>query len=899
MPGAGRAKAPKSTTRASTMADVPMAPAHFVGRVGDLDELASRVAGTATGGLEILAVTGESGIGKTALLRRLADQLPGSRWATALAWENIRDGAVITQLLQHPASRQPADAARQMAEAVATEQPTLLVVDDAQHIDSVSWQAISTMALHHRALPALVAVVFDRIPQAIDDMITGEFTVTGLPRHDVAALASAHGRILHPSMVDRLVHHTGGNPRHIRALIDEVPPQTWTRFDARLPAPLAVARDVAVRLSDAGQQGAALAVAFTILGEHANLTDAARLAGLAEPLAAVEAATRAGLLCDDDPFEPRIRDAMTAAAVIDNYGPQATAAAHRRAAEIVEDPVARLRHRVAATPVRDPALADEVDRLARARGADGAWSQAAGLFRDASRLTDDPLLRDDRLTRSVDALVAAGDCVGAASLVPAVENLRETPLRNATLAYLAILRGRATEAEIRLSRAWDIVNIDREPDTAAFIAQRHVLHALVLGQGDQLVQWADRAFELADPDSPAAIEAAAIRGLGLLAAGHPKRAAAAYDDLHARVRHGPQAQRVIMGRGWVQLMRDDVEAARTSLETACAAAELGGSTRITLWSYAWLARTQFVMGEWDNALRSVEHGRSLAASSGIVLITPLLEWTAGQIAALRGDWDAADEAANSASDGPDEYAMMRIPGALLRAHIAEARADYAAVRRALEPLRRIAAGTSLQEPGYWPWVDSLANAMVLDGDLEAADAFLRPHEQRARSRGHHSAQARLGAVRGRLLGASGDTAEAHRVFEQSLALLDGLPLRYDTARIGFAHGQTLRRAGKRREADAAIGAARTLFAGLGAQTYVARCDRELKAGGFNQTRDGREAVDLTPQEEAVTTLVAKGLSNREVAAELYVSPKTVQYHLTRIYTKLGVRSRSELAALRR
>ena len=96
-----------------------------------------------------------------------------------------------------------------------------------------------------------------------------------------------------------------------------------------------------------------------------------------------------------------------------------------------------------------------------------------------------------------------------------------------------------------------------------------------------------------------------------------------------------------------------------------------------------------------------------------------------------------------------------------------------------------------------------------------------------------------------------------------------------------------------------ISTARELYLSLGAHTYVARCERELKAGGLHRPRGSRDDVELTPQEEAVTTLVAQGLSNREVAAELYVSPKTVQYHLTRIYAKLGVRSRAELAAMRR
>jgi len=153
--------------------------------------------------------------------------------------------------------------------------------------------------------------------------------------------------------------------------------------------------------------------------------------------------------------------------------------------------------------------------------------------------------------------------------------------------------------------------------------------------------------------------------------------------------------------------------------------------------------------------------------------------------------------------------------------------------------------------------------------------------------------ARLGYARGRLLGAMGDLPAARRAFEESLALLDGLPLRYDLARVNFAYGQTLRRAGKRREA------ARDLYLSLGAHTYVQRCERELKAGGLHPLRGPRGHVELTPQEDAVTLLVAQGLPNREVAAELYVSPKTVQYHLTRIYAKLGVRSRAELAAVRR
>src|SRR6185503_4635104 len=290
-----------------------------------------------------------------------------------------------------------------------------------------------------------------------------------------------------------------------------------------------------------------------------------------------------------------------------------------------------------------------------------------------------------------------------------------------------------------------------------------------------------------------------------------------------------------------------IDGARISLESAIAMAQLGGSARITLWALGWLARVQFLTGEWDRALQTVEQGRALAASSGIVLTTPLLEWTAAEVHALRGNSPDAATAARTADAVTQDYDMMRIPTLLARAQIAEAEADYGKVRAALEPLTRMTSGTAVNESGLWPWADVMANALVLDGQPDSADAFLRPHEERARAQGRRSAMARLGYARGRQLGAIGDLAAARRSFDESLELLDGTPLRYDLARVNFAYGQT----------------------------------------------------ELTPQEEAVTSLVAQGLSNREVAAELYVSPKTVQYHLTRIYAKLGIRSRSELAALRR
>ncbi|ROZ89400.1 LuxR family transcriptional regulator [Gordonia sp. OPL2] len=897
-----------------------MVEAGCVGRDRETENVLAR--GRDVEEMGFLVVTGPAGVGKSTMLAHLValhrnrEDAGVTLWAHATVWEQDVAGGVVGRLLRShrdrdsdeaaPVDADPSvDAAEALAMLLGDDRPSLVVVDDADHADTVSLQTILSVAHSHRARRTLVVFGMSAPHPTLSGTPADEVRLAGLDASAVADLAAHRGIVLHPTTLDALTRHTRGVPRDIVALLDEMPSGVWSRADAQLPAPAYLVADVRARLEACPDRARALIESLAILDDAEPLSTAVAHAGTDAPLAAIDDARSSGLITVDAALtpaeaQPRPTSPLIRAAVLEVMGMQAVGDAHRRAAELVTDPARRLHHRVAATPTSDPDLADDLDRLARERGADGAWAEAAGLFRQAGRLTADPLVRDTRITLAVDALLAAGDCVGAGALVPLVESLRETPLRNATLAYLAILRGRSAEARVRLDRAWDIVNFDRDPDTAALIAQRYVLHDLVRCQGSELVDWADRAISMAGSASPAGVEAAVIRGLGLAWSGHPVEASAEYASLTERIRFGAQAQRATMGRGWLQLGLDDVGAARSNLETAVSMAKLGGSTRISLWALAWLARTQFLTGDWEPALHSVEQGRTLARSSGIALASPLLNWTAAAIHSLRGEWDEAELGVQQGATNVGDYEIMRIPELLARAQIAEAAADYEKVRRILEPLPRMAADVpALTEPGWWPWVDVLANALVIGGQLDAADALLRPYEALAADRGHRSAGARLKYARGRHLGATGDIHRARRTFEEALDLLDGLPLRYDRARVNFAYGQTLRRAGKRRAADAVIGAAREIYISLGATTYVERCDRELKAGGLNATRSDRDVVELTPQEEAVTALVSRGLSNREVAAELFISPKTVQYHLTRIYAKLGLRSRSELAASRR
>jgi DNA-binding CsgD family transcriptional regulator len=389
------------------------------------------------------------------------------------------------------------------------------------------------------------------------------------------------------------------------------------------------------------------------------------------------------------------------------------------------------------------------------------------------------------------------------------------------------------------------------------------------------------------------MEARAIRGLGLSALGETEAALEEYRHLAAEAFPGAQAQRVVMARGWIDLAIGEVDAGCSELESALPTDVLGGSWRISLWAHAWLARGHFLRGRWDDALEVAERGIDLASRSGMTLLLPLLHWTTSQIHALRGDGGA--EASLRRGDArPLDYSIMRVPAALAWAAEAETRGDYRSVLQALGPFAAGAFGDLVDEPGYWPWADVYANALVMEGRLAEAANFLDSREAAA-SLGHRAGRARLAAPRGRLLGATGDLAGAQRVFDEALDLLAGLPLEYDRARITFAYGQTLRRGGRRRDAESVLDAARRMFSALGAQTYVARCDREL--GATEATGDGPLTRLLTGKERLVVDLAVRGRSNREIASDLYISEKTVQFHLTRVYAKFGVKSRTALAAV--
>lgn len=894
---------------------------HHIDRGGVNRSVLDAATGVPTSGATLIVIDGPAGIGRTTELHRLADRIaagyPQARVvrAGAVDWESPLPFGVIQQIAPGLAvgpADDPLDVAARLSKSLVEARDnngslTALLIDDAHDSDVESLRTIASLVRHHRAHP--VAVVCTRRPfpdgspqvHRLLDRV-GDVTVS-LPRFDareVTDMAAARGVLLSPSAATHLTRHTGGRPRPVVALLDELDADAWRSVQRDLPAPSYVEADVRRKLANCDDSVRRLVQAVVILGAGQALSVICAVADVDDVWSTLDRAEATGLVVVHRAASTVLDqpDPMIRAAVVATMSRQQVAQWHRIAASAVPDPADTLIHIAAATALPDADVADRLHDLALRRGASGEWGTAAELYRLAGGATLDPRQREERLIRTVDALIGAGDIPTASGYVAELESLPETPLRDSVLGYLAILRGRPHEAEARLRRAWDLVRTRHEPDVAAMICHREVLHNLARCDGALLVQWADRAVDLVGAEDTTAVEAQAIRGLGLGSTGRTAEALASYRELWGQAGIGAVGQRVQMGAGWLHLATDNIELARAELEAAAPTDFLGGSTRISLWAHAWLARAYFVTGEWDAALRLVNAGIDLVEGSGTSLIRPLLQWTATQIHALRGDWEAADTSSRLGAAGARDYEIMRVPAALALAAVAEARADYAGVLRVLSPLTEAWALADVAEPGFWPWPDVYANALVQEGRLTEAETFLLIHEERAAARGNASAEARLSCARGRLLAARGNIDGARETFDAALAALEPLPLVYDRARVNFAYGQTMRRAGKRREADVVITAAREGYLSLGATAYVRRCDRELKAGGVHAVLKDRAHDALTPQEEAVAGMVATGMTNREVAAELYLSVKTVQFHLTRVYAKLGIRSRSELAARR-
>ncbi|MGM7666608.1 AAA family ATPase [Microbacterium sp. A93] len=922
----------------------------LVGRDRVLDGLLQALSRARRGAVQTVVLNGPSGAGKSALLDHFLAQCEavgsevriltaaGDEWERGLALSGYSqlmhreplhsskgiEGAVLprpeVEMDLTPArAAHFADTLAAHIMALQARSCVVVAIDDVHLLDEPSLRVLlfALRRIHRQKVLFVLTLDHARahhVPPGLLDLLNSHrvehLRLGPLEAEDVRELARRRFSLdLGSTAAHGLVRHTRGMPQPIVELLGELPPETWQSWFPSLPASSRTLAQVRRVLEDSSEGLVRVAEAVAVLGGAATTDAVGYVSGVETLLDALDEGHRARLLrLAVDPTQALVEFVVPGAAeaVYAQLPPSRGQQLHCRAADVVPQEGDRLGHRAAATLGVDEDLAVELEDFVRRRAQVGAWSDVATALFAASRLSPNPPARSQRLLRGVDALVASGNISQAQMWAAAVEDMPSSSLRSSVLGYLSTASGHNNTARTQLEQAWADSDPERDPAAAAAVAQRMVLHGVASWDGPTMTLWAERAMALTAPGTPAHVESEAIYGLGLYAQGRTVEAGRSYVRAFEHVAENAQKQRIQMGSAWLALRTDQVETALVNFEAAVPTEQRGGSLRISLWAEAWLARTQLTLGDWDTAAATVSRAAVRLETSRMPLIRPLLYWTAAELWSMRGDWERARRYVSLAAVQPGTYRAMQVPSILARVRFHEARSDYASALEALEPLVEIDPWTQ-DRVSFWPWQDTYVNALVMTNRIEEADRFLTGFEAIRREKPVPSDLARMAWARGRITAAQGDPDAAREQFEAALEHLRGLQRPYLRARISFAFGQSMRRAGKRGVASSVLHSARDLYDSLGAATYVERCDRELQASGVDVGLLGevvdspaggsdRTVAELTAQERAVAELVASGATNREAAQTLFLAEKTVQYHLTRIYRKLGIRSRSALAA---
>ncbi len=887
----------------------------FVGREHELGVLDALLARASVDGARLALIRGAQGIGKTALvrefLRRHRDVMvvrgSGDEGEATVSYTlvdqlfsavGVRAAALLAHTERVVPVEEPIVVGRQILAALTrcgTAGPVAVVIDDAHWGDVDSLRALLFALRRLPAHPVLTILVVPsddaRLPTGLVRLADGHTGATldvgPLAWADVQALAAtATGTRISGLTAHRLCAHTLGNPRHVLTLLAETPADRLREWGPVLPAPRMFSRTVGRRLAACSERARRLVEAAAVLGDRATLATAAALADVDEPLEELDEACSAGLLDASGSVQAgslAFAHPLVRASVYGHLSSARLLRLHREAARLVDDEGAALHHRAAAAQPPDDALAGALQCFADHARSAGEWTEEAWALLESGRLSSCREQRERRLLRAFGLLGDAGAVTGTTA--SDLGTTADGPLRDVTDGYIALLQGRAAEAHVFLHDAWSNRD-DAGPDVAALTAQRLALHGVGRLRGEEVVGWARRAVELAGPDDPVRVEAEALLGLGLGWMGRP---AATHRPLTVDDQPSTAAGDVLAFGPDDPAACAPACAAQTSLRA--------GSVWSAVWSFVWLARAGFAVGAWDEAAADAERAVSLLEESGHEWLRPLARCAAVLVPAARGEWVAAQEHAAAAVARPGDYELMVVAAGVAGALVPAARGDHEGVLRALEPVVGLAEREGVDEPGFWLWQDVYADALVSAGRLAEAEVFLAPHEELAAVRGRGSMVARLARVRGRLEAGRGRLPAAEAAFGRAVQVLERVELPFQRALVELAYGQVLRRAGQRRAAAERLSAARERLVGLRARPWVERCEQELAACGLAPAkRSDFDPSRLTAQELAVARLVAVGMSNRQVASELFISIKTVQFHLTHIYAKLGVSSRAELAA---
>ena len=577
--------------------------------------------------------------------------------------------------------------------------------------------------------------------------------------------------------------------------------------------------------------------------------------------------------------------------------------AHRRLAAVATDVEQRALHLALASTGPDAEVASQLEAAARAVAARGAPAAAAELAEHARRLTPQGLV-EDACRRTVEAgwlCFVAGDSAEAAALLEqALARARSGSVRALASARLARVLHNAVDRR-RAEPLYKAAIAAAGSDITIAAEAHEGLAWCVLMRREDLrlaAQQARRAVELYEQVSDAAGLAEALSAQAqtefLLGGGLPSAAMRRALALGANTQHLRASRRPAMHEAMLLMCADRIDESRSRYLHVHDWALTHGDESTIPWLLMRLAQLELLSGDWSRASTYADEGHELARHTGQALLEADLLGVQALIAAHRGQADHARAICREAADRADRLGAgvgARIARWAL-GHLELSSGNAPAALRELDRLHTASRTAGVVDPGENRHIGDLIEALVrLDRCDEAENVADELNRQGHRlTRPGALAVARRG--HGLVLLARGHTAIALETLHAALEAHSQAPLPFETARTRLVLGSAEIRARRRRAARLSLQAAAASFERLGAAVWADRARAELgRISGRMPSRD-----NLTPTEQRVAALVAQGRTNRDVASVLFVTERTVEYHLTHIYRKLRVRSRGELAA---
>ncbi len=576
---------------------------------------------------------------------------------------------------------------------------------------------------------------------------------------------------------------------------------------------------------------------------------------------------------------------------------------HARAAEHATDPEERARHLALAATGPDERVASALEHAARRAESRGAPPAAAELYERAARLTP-PNARGDQLRRRMKqgfCTFQTGDARRARELLDEVTGALE-PGPDRARALISLARVRSYDDDLRAAEElFRQALAEAEGDDDILAGAGENLAGILFRLRERL----DEAIELTSAAERAARTAgntgwlAETLGSRLLAQAALGRTREAAETLDAALElqpachdHRALAQPLFqVAVAW--LWWDELERAKQAFEQLAERAREMGDEGSLPYVLVLSAQVECVRGDFALAAHHADEGYELAEQGGqatlcayLLALRAAAHAGAGEVEAARALAGRALELAERTSGRPAEHFAR---GALGLAELSVGRPKEAAA--ALGPLVEFLRRERIVEPGTARVVPDQIEALIALGDLDEAAELLDWFTTSTAQLNRPSALAAAARCRGLLLAERGDAEGALPEFERAVELSEQSPLPLERGRALLCCGAMHRRARHKREARAALEAALACFERVRASAWAERARTELASVGGR----GRTPGLLTPTEGRVAELVAEGLQTKQVAAALFVSAKTVEGHLTNIYAKLGVHSRTELA----